>query len=583
MDMLDAAKQAMVPPHFEISVMADPSGAFTTAAGMIAVVEKHLRAAGREPRRAGEVAVFGGTGPVGRIAALIAAQAGAKVSLVGYDGLQRVTATCDQFGERFGVAMAPADGSDEAGKLAVIADAEVILAAGRAGTQILSTAQLATAKQLRVALDVNAVPPAGLEGVDAFADGTPIDGTAASGSARSRSATSSSRPSTSCWPRCATPSPAAISASPRRSRRLGGMPPPEPVLICALSGRALAQAARAAGFAPIVLDAFGDLDTRAAASAWQRVPVDRQLALPRGRAPGRGARVWRRRPSRWSGAPGSSASPALLAELAAGRELWAIRPAVGARGEGPAGLRRQRRACWGSPIPKCASTPPTDPSGWLCKRAGAPAAAMSAGPGGGRRAGAAGTGSGGRAGEPVSALVVGNGRDARCSPSASRSARRGRAAVPLRRRAGASQPRPAAARDRLERGRERPWPSTTACEGLASVDALVAGDSVTVLELNPRPGASLDAYRRGARRRSVRVRMSMPAAGGSLPEPCSMRRCAGSLIVYADRMRLGFPMRFAWPDWAADRSPAGTRHPGGGPICTVLAKADDRSRPELCC
>ena len=46
MDMLDAAKQAMVPPYFEISVMADPSGAFTTAAGMIAVVEKHLRATG---------------------------------------------------------------------------------------------------------------------------------------------------------------------------------------------------------------------------------------------------------------------------------------------------------------------------------------------------------------------------------------------------------------------------------------------------------------------------------------------------------------------------------------------------------
>jgi methylene-tetrahydromethanopterin dehydrogenase len=175
-DMLDAAKQAMVPPYFEISVMADPSGAFTTAAGMIAVVEKHLRTAGLglEDRR---VAVFGGTGPVGRIAALIAAQAGAKVSLVGYDGLHRVTATCDQFGERFGVAMTPADGSEEAGKLAVIADAEVILAAGRAGTQILSTAQLATAKQLKVALDVNAVPPAGLEGVDAFADGTPIAGT----------------------------------------------------------------------------------------------------------------------------------------------------------------------------------------------------------------------------------------------------------------------------------------------------------------------------------------------------------------------------------------------------------------------
>ena len=77
--------------------------------------------------------------------------------------------------------MTPADGSDDAGKLAVIADAEVILAAGRAGTQILSTAQLATARQLKVALDVNAVPPAGLEGVDAFADGTPIAGTSGVG------------------------------------------------------------------------------------------------------------------------------------------------------------------------------------------------------------------------------------------------------------------------------------------------------------------------------------------------------------------------------------------------------------------
>ncbi len=180
MDMFDAAKKAMLPPHFEISVMADPSGAFTTAAGMIAVVEKHLRAAGLElaGRR---VAVFGGTGPVGRIAALIAAQAGAKVSLVGYDGLQRVTATCDQFGERFGVAISPADGSDEAGNLAAAEGAEVILAAGRAGTQILSAAQLAAAGNLRVAVDVNAVPPSGLEGVDAFADGTPIPGTSGVG------------------------------------------------------------------------------------------------------------------------------------------------------------------------------------------------------------------------------------------------------------------------------------------------------------------------------------------------------------------------------------------------------------------
>ena len=180
MDMLDAAKKAMVPPYFEISVMADPSGAFTTAAGMLAVAEKHLEAKGKtlEGRR---VAVFGATGPVGKIAGLIAAKAGAKVTLVGYDGLQRVTAAAEAFGERFGVALAAADGSDEAKKQAVVEGAELILAAGRAGTQILSRAQLAAAKGLLVAIDVNAVPPAGLEGVGAFDDGTPIAGSSGVG------------------------------------------------------------------------------------------------------------------------------------------------------------------------------------------------------------------------------------------------------------------------------------------------------------------------------------------------------------------------------------------------------------------
>jgi methylene-tetrahydromethanopterin dehydrogenase len=179
-DMLDAARKAMIPPHFEISVMADPSGAFTTAAGMVAVVEHHLKGKGTglEGKR---VAVFGATGPVGGVAGLIAAKAGAKVTLVGYDGLQRVSARCDQFGERFGVALRPADGSDPEKNAAAAADAEVVLAAGRAGTQILSKEQLARAKHLLAAVDVNAVPPSGLGGLDAFASGTPIEGTPGAG------------------------------------------------------------------------------------------------------------------------------------------------------------------------------------------------------------------------------------------------------------------------------------------------------------------------------------------------------------------------------------------------------------------
>lgn len=180
LDMLDAAKQAMVPPWFEISVLADPSGAFTTAAAMVAVVEKHLKAMG-SGLAGRQVAVFGATGPVGGIVGLIAAKHGAKVSLVGYDGLHRVTARVDAFGERFGVALTPADGSSEAKNTAVVEAAEVVLAAGKAGVQILSREQLRHARALKVALDVNAVPPPGIEGLDAQDDGKPLAGTSGIG------------------------------------------------------------------------------------------------------------------------------------------------------------------------------------------------------------------------------------------------------------------------------------------------------------------------------------------------------------------------------------------------------------------
>lgn len=175
LDMLEAAGKAMMPPHFEISVMADPSGAFTTAAGMVAVVEKHLKTMARSLAGT-RIAVFGATGPVGGAAGLIAARAGADTVLVGHDGLKRVASRCELFERRLGVAMRAADGSDEPGRKRVLQEAEVVLAAGRAGLQILSQEQLTEAAGLLVALDVNAVPPAGLEGIDPFDDGKPVGG-----------------------------------------------------------------------------------------------------------------------------------------------------------------------------------------------------------------------------------------------------------------------------------------------------------------------------------------------------------------------------------------------------------------------
>jgi len=77
--------------------------------------------------------------------------------------------------KRFGVETKAADGSDDGKKTAVLAETEVVLCAGRAGVQILSKAQLAAATTLLIAADVNAVPPAGVEGLDVMANGAELN------------------------------------------------------------------------------------------------------------------------------------------------------------------------------------------------------------------------------------------------------------------------------------------------------------------------------------------------------------------------------------------------------------------------
>jgi methylene-tetrahydromethanopterin dehydrogenase len=175
LDMLDAARQAMFPP-FQISVFADPAGSFTTAAAMVAKVERALKAGDGMGLAGRRVAVFGATGVVGFASGIIAAAEGAKATLIGYDGAARVKALAEGARGRFQVDLAYADGSSDGLKIDAIRDADVILCAGRAGVQILSTQQLPLAAKLKVAADVNAVPPAGIEGVGAQDDARALKG-----------------------------------------------------------------------------------------------------------------------------------------------------------------------------------------------------------------------------------------------------------------------------------------------------------------------------------------------------------------------------------------------------------------------
>jgi len=179
LDMLDSARKALVPP-FLISLFADPAGSFTTAAAMVAHAQRALRRKGSE-LRGRKVIVFGATGVVGFASSVIAAGQGAEVTMVGYDGTTRVGRAAAEIGARFHLNVAPADGSTEERKAAILRTAEVVLSAGRAGLCIISAGLLAQAPDLRVAADVNAVPPAGIEGVEPTADAVPIAGTQALG------------------------------------------------------------------------------------------------------------------------------------------------------------------------------------------------------------------------------------------------------------------------------------------------------------------------------------------------------------------------------------------------------------------
>ena len=166
MEMLTKCKQAMVPP-FEVSVLADPSGAFTTAAALVACVEKQLTDKHARTLADCTALVFGGTGPVGIATGIIASLAGAKTVLVDHLSLDVANDAAKEYNRRFGCTLSGAVASSAAEKSALLAEVDVIFCTAKAGIQVLNAEMLSHAKQLKVVGDVNAVPPAGVEGIHA--------------------------------------------------------------------------------------------------------------------------------------------------------------------------------------------------------------------------------------------------------------------------------------------------------------------------------------------------------------------------------------------------------------------------------
>ena len=173
MDMLDASQQAMVPP-FEVSVFADPSGAFTTAAALVACVEQELKVRHDKELKECNALVFGGTGPVGIATGIIASLAGADTALVDHLSIDAASDVAKAYNRRFGCTLRGACASSEADKVKLVSDADIIFCAAKAGVLVLSSAVLKEARQLKVAGDVNAVPPLGIEGIKRNDSGAPL-------------------------------------------------------------------------------------------------------------------------------------------------------------------------------------------------------------------------------------------------------------------------------------------------------------------------------------------------------------------------------------------------------------------------
>jgi uncharacterized protein len=339
------------------------------------------------------------------------------------------------------------------------------------------------------------------------------------------------------------------------------------VLIAAAAGRALAASARRAGYAPLVADFFGDEDTLRAACAHVRLAdglargmdesvLDALETLATGEQPC--GVVW---------GTGFEDRPHLLAQIA---RRW---PLIGNTAETVAAIKDPvafARLCGDCGIahPETSGSRPADAAGWLRKRRGGAGGShirpaddhddLNASVYFQRRVD----------GAPVSVSFLADGRralvlgfSAQWSSPTPRQPFRYGGAVRLADLAPQVE-------DALARAVET-IVAAVPLFGLNSADFLVNRQTFRLLEINPRPGATLDIFEPAD---GSLFALHVAACAGHLPDHApALDGAAAAAIVYADR-DIRVPA-LDWPAWTADRPQAGTSVNAGEPFCTVHAHA----------
>jgi len=352
---------------------------------------------------------------------------------------------------------------------------------------------------------------------------------------------------------------------------------PEAFLLVSLSGRGLAQAAARAGRIAVGMDGFADRDTCDLAPLWQRLPLDENGDLaPLGlvEAAARLSPVEHCLGLVYGS--GFEAQPELLNRLACGRQLLGNPAEVLAESAHPVRFASLARRL-GLPFPEVQSAPPADPAGWLAKRAGGcggthvrEAAGIAARPGVyfQRRVD----------GMPCSLLFLADGREMRAigfnrllpAPAEASGRWAYAGAVALDNAPGGVGPAVQAAARALTRA--------LGLRGLNGIDFVVNGSGWSLLELNPRPTATLELWDANPMPAlfDLHVQSCLGRLPVALPKPETSRAAA---VVYAGET-LRVPAGFPWPDWSADLPRMDTLLQPGDPVCTVHATAADANAAE---
>lgn len=144
-----------------VSVMLDSSGANTTAAAAVLAAGRHVDLS------KSTAVVLAGTGSVGQRMVRLLAEEGAAVRL-GSRSIEHAERVAQSLREQIPSAqIEPMATGDEAGLRQALDGANVVLASGPPGVELLSERVRADFPKLEVAIDLNAVPPLGIGGIEA--------------------------------------------------------------------------------------------------------------------------------------------------------------------------------------------------------------------------------------------------------------------------------------------------------------------------------------------------------------------------------------------------------------------------------